>query len=165
MTEKDLNEASMTGAAIIGFDISVPPNVSNRIESAGVPVHIHKLIYKFQEDLEDLVHDMKKKEELSRGRGKALEIVGEAHVLQIFNVKVDGAKKGSPKKQMKIAGSRVHDGEIDAHLKYRLMREDECLVEDLEVLQLKKFKKDVTKVEKGMECGICLTGFKNGIEI
>ena len=27
LTEKDLNEASMTGAAIIGFDIPVAPNV------------------------------------------------------------------------------------------------------------------------------------------
>ena len=66
---------------------------------------------------------------------------------------------------MKIAGSRVHDGEIDSHLKYRLMRDGECLIEDLTIHQLKKFKMDVTKVEKGMECGISLNGLKNGIEL
>ena len=47
LTEKDLNEASMCGAVIIGFDIPVSTNISNRIESSGVPVHVHKLIYKF----------------------------------------------------------------------------------------------------------------------
>lgn len=67
LTEKDLLEASQTGAVIFAFDVSCPPNVSNRIESSGVSVHAHKLIYKFQDDLEALVEDVKKREKLERG--------------------------------------------------------------------------------------------------
>ena len=65
----------------MGFDISVAPNVQNRIESAGIVVHLHKLIYKFQEDIENLVHDVKQREIMSKGKGLNLEIKGEAHVL------------------------------------------------------------------------------------
>jgi translation initiation factor IF-2 len=71
----------------------VAPNVANRIESAGVSVHLHKLIYKFQDDLENLVHDMKQKEELARGGGLNIEVLGEAHILQIFEVTDKGNKK------------------------------------------------------------------------
>jgi translation initiation factor IF-2 len=71
----------------------VAPNVANRIESAGVSVHLHKLIYKFQDDLENLVHDMNQKEELARGGGLNIEILGEAHILQIFDVTEKGNKK------------------------------------------------------------------------
>lgn len=58
LTEKDLNEASQIGAIIFGFDISAAPNLLTRLEGADVSVHLHKLIYKFQEDLENLVHDV-----------------------------------------------------------------------------------------------------------
>jgi len=57
LTEQDLNTASQTGAVIFGFDIPVPANVQGRIDASGVSVHIYKLIYKFQEDLEGLVAD------------------------------------------------------------------------------------------------------------
>ena len=51
LTEKDLNEAHQIGAVILGFDIPISPNIQNRIESAGVSVHLHKLIYTFQDDI------------------------------------------------------------------------------------------------------------------
>ena len=127
-------------------------------------MHLHKLIYKFQEDIENLVHDVKQREQLAKGKGSNLEIKGEAHVLQIFNVTEPGLKKGSPKRVIQVAGSRVHDGEMDNSLKYRIIRNDECLVEDLKVHSLKKFKKDVTKVEKGMECGIAFEDIKVTLE-
>jgi len=132
----------------------VAPNIQNRIEPSGVAVHLHKLIYKFQDDLTDLVHDVNQRETLSKGKGLNLEIRGEAHVMQIFNVTEPGLKKGSPKRQVIVAGCRVHDGEVAKDLKYRIMRNNDCIVEDLKVHSLKKFKKDVSKVEKGMECGI-----------
>lgn len=51
LTEKDLNEAQQIGAVILGFDIPVQPNIQNRIDSSGVSVHLHKLIYTFQDDI------------------------------------------------------------------------------------------------------------------
>lgn len=93
LSERDLNEASQTGAIIFGFDISVAPNVSDRIEGSGVSVNLYKLIYKFQDDLEDLVHDMKQKELNAQGKGKSIEVIGEAHILQIFEITEGGGRK------------------------------------------------------------------------
>lgn len=47
ITEKDLNEASQIGATLFGFDVPVMPNIIDRVEDAGVPIRLHKLIYKF----------------------------------------------------------------------------------------------------------------------
>ena len=47
LTEKDIHEASQVGAVVIGFDINASPNVQSRIDASGVPVRLHKLIYKF----------------------------------------------------------------------------------------------------------------------
>lgn len=66
LTEKDLSTAQQTGAIIFGFDITIPSGVQNKISSAGVSVHIYKLIYKFQDDLEALVEDHKQEEALAR---------------------------------------------------------------------------------------------------
>lgn len=165
LSEKDLNEAHHTGAIIIGFDINVAPNVQNRIEGAGVTVRLHKLIYKFQDDLEDLVHDMKQKDAKKGEDGRQLEIFGEAHVAQIFKVTDQGPKKGSPKRMIQVAGSRVHDGQLSMHHKYRIIRNDMVILEDLQPHSIKRFKKDVGKVEKGMECGIAFEGLKAGFSI
>lgn len=45
------------------------------------------------------------------------------------------------------------EGELDKSLKFRLLRDNECLLEDLRLTSLKKFKSDVDKVEHGQECG------------
>jgi len=66
---------------------------------------------------------------------------------------------------MKIAGSRVNDGEIDCFNKYRILRNDQCIIEGLEIHSLKLFKQDVKKVELGSECGIALKGLKGGITL
>lgn len=122
LTEKDLNEASHIGATIFGFDVPVQANVVERFEDAGVSVHLHKLIYTFQEDLEKLVHDVRQEELLERGQGMACQLCGEASIQQIFNVSVKGAKK-----MQVVAGSRVTDGLFSLKKKCRVVRDEECI--------------------------------------
>ena len=59
-----------------------------------------------------------------------------------------------------MAGCRVQDGEISLHHKFRILRAGECIIEGLTVHSLKRFKKEVTKVDKGMECGIAFSNLK-----
>jgi len=49
-------------AIIFGFDVKCPQAIAKRTEAAGVPVKLHKIIYKFNEDMENLVHDVKMKD-------------------------------------------------------------------------------------------------------
>lgn len=60
ITEGDLSNAAQTGAVIFGFDVTCNPIVTKSAEAQGVTVHQHKLIYKFVEDVENYVHDVKK---------------------------------------------------------------------------------------------------------
>ena len=69
---------------------------------------------------------MKQKEQLARGGGLNIEILGEAHILQIFEVTEKGNKKQA-KRQIQIAGSRVYEGEINDHMKYRIFRDGELI--------------------------------------
>lgn len=57
------------------------PNIMDRVEDSGVAVRLHKLIYKFQEDIEDVVHDIKLKEAVERGSGMLTEVIGSSNVL------------------------------------------------------------------------------------
>jgi len=45
------------------------------------------------------------------------------------------------------------------------MRNDDCIVEDLKVHSLKKFKKDVSKVDRGEECGIAFEHLGTGVTL
>lgn len=76
ITEADIASASSTQATIIGFDVSCSGPVERRVEAAGVTVRLHKLIYKFTDDIQDLLHDVKLREAKARGETKTKEIVG-----------------------------------------------------------------------------------------
>lgn len=56
------------------------------MQDSGVLIRLHKLIYKFTDDIEDLVHDVKLNEQKARGEGKIKNIEGSAQIMQIFNV-------------------------------------------------------------------------------
>jgi hypothetical protein len=56
---------------------------------------MHKLIYKFVDDMENFSHDVRAKIEEEQGKGKRTELVGQAHVSQIYNIKE--TKKNSSK--------------------------------------------------------------------
>lgn len=92
ITEADLNCARDTGAVIFGFDIACPSVIENRIADSGVTVRLHKLIYKFTDDITDLVHDVKLAEQKAKGQGKVKDVQGTAQILQFFNVTTAGKK-------------------------------------------------------------------------
>ena len=45
---------------------------------AGILIRLHKLIYKFTDDLNDLVHDVKLNDLKARGEGKQKNVSGSA---------------------------------------------------------------------------------------
>jgi translation initiation factor IF-2 len=60
ITEGDLSNAIQTGAIILGFDVSCTPMVTKSAEAQGVIIHQHKLIYKYVEDVENFVFDVRR---------------------------------------------------------------------------------------------------------
>lgn len=153
LTEKDLATASQTGAIIFGFDIPVPPGVQSKISSAGVSVHVYKLIYKFQDDLESLVEDHKQEELLARDETANTETQGEGPVKQIFEV-TGTTKRGGAKKMIQVLGCYVEDGAFETGHLFRVRRGGRYIIDKLKVQSLKKYKTDVDIVEEGLECGV-----------
>jgi translation initiation factor IF-2 len=78
ITEADIQNAASTSARIIGFDVPCSSSVTKRAEASGVIVRLHKLIYKFTDDLQDIVHDVVLSEAKARGETVRKEIVGQA---------------------------------------------------------------------------------------
>ena len=83
-------------------------------------MRIHKLIYKFTDDLQDIVHDMHLRESKARGETMIKEQQGQASVLQTFNVT---STKG--KKEATVYGSRIFAGSFETKHKYRVLRDEE----------------------------------------
>jgi len=50
-------------------------------------------------------------------------------------------------------------------MKYRIIRDGELIQDNLSINSLKKFQKDVKRVEKGIECGIALNGVRNNVSL
>ena len=53
-----------------------------------------------------------------------------------------------------IFGSKAISGELNSTSKYQIIRNDEIIEDDLTLSNLKHHKKNVSSIEKGMECGI-----------
>jgi len=66
---------------IMGFDVPVSSMVEKMIDgNSGVIVRLHKLIYSFEEDLMDIVHDIELVEANERGDNTIVDVLGEAFV-------------------------------------------------------------------------------------
>jgi translation initiation factor IF-2 len=76
ISEADLSHAQTTGALILAFDVPCSPMMEKKAEAQGVTVRLHKLIYSFIEDVQDIVHDVKLKDLLSRGEATGIKVLG-----------------------------------------------------------------------------------------
>ena len=161
ITEGDLTNAASTGAVILGFDVPCNPMVMKSAESHGVSIHQHKLIYKYVEDVEHYVHDVRREILEEDGIAVNIEILGSAQIAQIFKVKDPRSKTT---KMIPVAGSRVTQGEIERKYKYRILRGDKVLQDNLKIYSMKKLQTDVTKVEKGQECGLAFDNFEGDLQ-
>ena len=79
ISDSDLSQAQATGAVVLGFDVACTPMMEKKAESMGITVRVHKLIYEFNQDIENLIHDVKLKDKLSKGELDS-NIVGEASI-------------------------------------------------------------------------------------
>ena len=71
--------------------------------------------------------------------------------------------RGGTKHTVKVAGSQVKSGTIESKHMFRLIRNDEILMDNMKIEEIKKFKETVGSVNKGEECGISFKGF-DGLE-
>ncbi|MCS7205649.1 MAG: translation initiation factor IF-2 [Leptospiraceae bacterium] len=143
ITESDVNLALASNALIVSFQVRATPKAQEIAEQNNVEIRYYSIIYNLLEDIEKAMKGLLEP--------KVEEVVsGEAEVRQVFRI----AKVGN------VAGCMVRKGKISRNERIRIIR-DGIVVYDGEVLQIKRFKEDVSEVAEGFECGISIKGYND----
>ncbi|MFA6434276.1 MAG: translation initiation factor IF-2 [Elusimicrobiales bacterium] len=142
VTESDVLLAKASDAVIFGFHVDADGKVKDEAKSSGVEIRTYQIIY-------DLIEDVK------AGMSGLLEpeivetVTGRAEIQQIFDLSSG-----------KVAGSLVKEGKLVRNQPVRILRGKD-VAGGGKISGLKRFKEDVKEVEKGLECGILIDGFKD----
>jgi translation initiation factor IF-2 len=143
ITESDVTLAESSDAAIIGFNVRAHKEAREAAERSGIEIRYYNIIY-------DLVEDVKKAMSGLLTPERRETMLGNATILEVFNVSKVG----------KVAGCRVTDGKVERGAGVRLIR-DNVVVHEGKLSQLKRFKDDVREVTAGMECGMAFENYQD----
>ncbi|WP_448586297.1 translation initiation factor IF-2 [Thermaurantiacus sp.] len=143
ITESDVTLARASGALIIGFNVRANAKAREVAHQAGVPLKYYDVIYELLDELRVAMAG-------KLGPEYVETVVGRAEVRQVFQAGKFG----------KAAGCLVTEGLIRRNLKARVLRDD-VIVYNGAIASLRRFKDDVTEVQKGYECGIGLEAFND----
>ncbi|KAJ6488584.1 hypothetical protein C8R47DRAFT_1274980, partial [Mycena vitilis] len=143
--ESDVMMAKAVGGMLVGFSVSATRAVETLAAQNCVSIVTNDIIYRLMEDVKTCVIGLLPKT-------IEFKVIGEAKVLQLFQITVKG------KKLKTVAGSRVINGLVEKNKLARVMRDGEIIFEG-SFETMRHFKKDVTELRKGTECGLNLAGF------
>jgi translation initiation factor IF-2 len=143
ISESDVTLAEASGVPIIAFNVRANKEAREAAERAGIEIRYYNIIY-------DLVDDVKKAMSGLLPPTLRETMLGNAQVLEIFNVSKVG----------KIAGCKVTDGTVERGANVRLIR-DNVVIHEGKLSQLKRFKDDVREVGAGMECGMAFENYQD----
>ena len=143
ITESDVTLAESSGAAIIGFNVRAHKEARELAERQRIEIRYYNIIY-------DLVDDVKKAMSGLLTPERRETMLGNATILEVFNVSKVG----------KVAGCRVTDGKVERGAGVRLIR-DNVVVHEGKLSQLKRFKDDAREVTAGMECGMAFENYQD----
>jgi translation initiation factor IF-2 len=143
VSESDVTLAAASHAAIIGFNVRAHKEAREAAEQDGVEIRYYNIIY-------DLVDDVKKAMSGLLAPTLRETMLGNAQILEIFNISKVG----------KIAGCRVTDGKVERGANVRLIR-DNVVIHEGKLSQLKRFKDDAREVVVGQECGMAFENYQD----
>lgn len=143
ITESDIMLASASNAMIYGFNVRPNATVRKKAEEEGIEIHLHNIIYKALEEMENAMKGMLAPvyEEV---------VIGQAEVRQLFKVSKIGT----------IAGCMVTDGHLKKECGVRLIR-DGVVIYTGKLNSLRRFQNDVKEVQSGFDCGLTIENFND----
>jgi len=143
ISESDVTLAEASGAIILAFNVRAHKEAREAAERAGIEIRYYNIIY-------DLVDDVKAAMSGLLAPTLREERLGEAQILEVFNVSKVG----------KVAGCRVLDGVVQRGAHVRLIR-DNVVIHEGKLSQLKRFKDDAREVTSGQECGMAFENYQD----
>ncbi|MFZ2314479.1 MAG: translation initiation factor IF-2 [Gammaproteobacteria bacterium] len=143
INESDVNLAIASNAILIGFNVRANAEARKLIESSGIDVHYHNIIY-------DVINLVKKAINGALAPEIHEKIVGLAQVREVFRSSKTGA----------IAGCMVTEGLVKRNFPIRVLRDNVVIFEG-SLESLRRFKEDTAEVRAGMECGIAVKNYND----
>lgn len=137
VTQGDLELAKLFNAIIYAFSVKVPEKPPK-----GVLVRSVNIIYR-------LVEDLKKEIDAKLPLVDVEETVGEANVLQLFEIN-EGRRK------VTVLGCRCTKGVLKKTSKYKVLRNGEVIADELSLESMRHLKNEVDSIKKDVECGLRL---------
>jgi translation initiation factor IF-2 len=135
--EADVLLARSTKAFIVGFNVNCPPTVAKLASTEKVIYRTYTIIYELLDELAEVVSGMKEVLTAERELGTGL-------IIARF-----------PYEKTQIAGTRITTGRIAKGDTVKIMRK-EIEVGRARIKSVRRGKDEVTKAEKGIECGVLL---------
>ncbi len=143
ITSSDVALAEASGAVIIAFNVRADAQAKQQAERDGIEIRYYNIIY-------DLVDDVKKAMSGLLAPVTREEFLGNAEILEVFNISKVG----------KVAGCRVTDGKVERGAHVRLIR-DHVVIHEGKLSTLKRFKDEVREVVVGQECGMAFENYQD----
>ena len=143
ITLSDVALAEASGAIIVAFNVRADAQAKQQAERDGIEIRYYNIIY-------DLVDDVKKAMSGLLPPIKREEFIGNALILEVFNISKVG----------KVAGCRITDGKVERGAGVRLIR-DHVVIHEGKLSTLKRFKDEVREVPGGQECGMAFENYQD----
>lgn len=137
ISDADILLGRSAKAFIVGFNVKCPPAVASLAQAEKVIYRTYTIIYELLDELAEVVSGMK--EVLTQERE-----LGAGTVIAEF-----------PFEKTRIAGTKVTSGRLAKGDMVKIMRE-EVEIGRAKIKSIRKGKDEVTKVEKGADCGVLL---------
>ena len=143
INESDVLLAAASNAIIIGFNVRPVSGAESLADKEGVDIRTYTIIYKAIEDIQAAMSGLLDPELRDEDTGKA-------EIREVYKISGVGA----------VAGCYVTSGKIYRNCKVRIVR-DGIIIQECELLALKRFKDDVKEVKAGYECGLVFDKFND----
>ncbi|CAF27027.1 translation initiation factor IF-2 [Bartonella henselae] len=143
ITESDISLAEASHSAVIGFNVRANKQARDCAKTQGIEIRYYNIIY-------DLVDDIKAAMSGLRSPEQRETFLGNAEILEVFNITKIG----------KVAGCLVTEGKIERGAGVRLIR-DNIVIHEGKLKTLKRFKDEVNEVQSGQECGIAFENYED----
>jgi translation initiation factor IF-2 len=143
IASSDVALAEASGAVIIAFNVRADAQAKQQAERDGIEIRYYNIIY-------DLVDDVKKAMSGLLPPVTREEFLGNAEILEVFNISKVG----------KVAGCRVTEGKVERGASVRLIR-DNVVIHQGKLSTLKRFKDEVREVVAGQECGMAFENYQD----
>lgn len=143
VSESDVQLAAASSAVILGFHTRVEAHAEPLIKQTKTTILLHDIIYHAVDDIKLQMTNLL--DPIAEENDK-----GSAEIKAVFKSSQLGL----------IAGCQVLDGSISRNHRARVVRDNEIIWSG-KIASLKRNKDDAKEVQKDMECGILLEGFKD----